>query len=72
MTSVKDVDVSTTLIGHPVKCPIGISPTIYHQLFHPDGEIATAQGKEELHFVYYLIIYIHVSFFIVDELDETT
>jgi 4-hydroxymandelate oxidase len=35
---------STTLLGTPLKAPLGVAPTAYHRLFHPDGELATARG----------------------------
>ncbi|HET6214643.1 MAG TPA: alpha-hydroxy acid oxidase, partial [Micromonosporaceae bacterium] len=43
------VDVSacpteTTLLGAPVALPVGIAPTAYHGLVHPDGELGTARG----------------------------
>ena len=35
---------STTLLGAPLATPLGVAPTAYHRLFHPDGELATARG----------------------------
>eukprot|EP00057_Strongylocentrotus_purpuratus_P016592 XP_011671066.1 PREDICTED: peroxisomal (S)-2-hydroxy-acid oxidase GLO2-like [Strongylocentrotus purpuratus] len=37
-------DLSTTILGHRVSFPCGISPTAIHKGAHPDGEIATARG----------------------------
>jgi 4-hydroxymandelate oxidase len=43
------VDVSTcvsatTLLGSTLAAPLGVAPTAYHRMFHPDGEIGTARG----------------------------
>ena len=43
------VDVSTTdqgltLLGSRLRTPIGVAPMAYHQLFHPEGEAATARA----------------------------
>jgi 4-hydroxymandelate oxidase len=43
------VDVSrrtlaTTVLGTEVAMPILVAPTAYHQLAHPEGEVATARG----------------------------
>ena len=37
-------DVSTTVLGTPVKMPILVAPTALHCMAHPEGECATAQG----------------------------
>ncbi|MGH9149733.1 MAG: alpha-hydroxy acid oxidase, partial [Acidimicrobiales bacterium] len=36
------VSTATTLLGTQVATPIGIAPTAFHRLAHPDGEPATA------------------------------
>lgn len=46
------VDVSrptmaTTLLGGALETPVGIAPIAFHQLVHPDGELATARGAGE-------------------------
>jgi 4-hydroxymandelate oxidase len=46
------VDVSTcetgmTLLDATLTSPIGVAPTAYHRLMHPDGEVATARGAAE-------------------------
>lgn len=43
------VDVSacptqTTVLDAEVALPVGVAPTAYHRLAHPDGEVATARG----------------------------
>ena len=45
LRNVSSLDLTTTILGTPVKVPIGISPTGYHKLYHPDGETATAKGR---------------------------
>ena len=44
LRDVSTVDTSTTLLGAPVSSPIGIAPTAFQRLMHPDGECAMAQG----------------------------
>ncbi|XP_048581141.1 2-Hydroxyacid oxidase 1 [Nematostella vectensis] len=41
---ISSVDMSTTLLGHPVSMPIGISPTALHKIAHKDGEVATVKA----------------------------
>jgi len=48
MRKVKDRTMSTTILGKHVSLPIGISPTAFHKLAHPDGECATAKAAEAL------------------------
>jgi 4-hydroxymandelate oxidase len=47
------VDVSrpsttTELLGARLSAPIGVAPVAYHQLAHPEGEVATARAAELL------------------------
>ncbi|WP_018350602.1 alpha-hydroxy acid oxidase [Longispora albida] len=44
LVDVSVVDTATTLLGAAVPSPVVIAPTAYHQLCHPDGEVATAAG----------------------------
>ena len=37
-------DLRTTVLGQPVASPVLVAPTAYHQLVHPDGELATSIG----------------------------
>lgn len=37
-------DTRTTALGTEVAAPLGIAPTSYHALAHPDGELATARA----------------------------
>ncbi|XP_071819650.1 uncharacterized protein [Apostichopus japonicus] len=39
-------DFSVNVLGHRIRAPIGVAPTAYHGLAHPDGEKATAKGVE--------------------------
>jgi 4-hydroxymandelate oxidase len=47
LRDVSSVDTSSSILGTPVACPIGIAPTAFHRLAHPDGEEASAQGAFE-------------------------
>ena len=44
LRDVSGVDLSTTVLGHPVTTPILLAPTAYHRLAHPEGECATARA----------------------------
>ncbi|EWC60333.1 L-lactate dehydrogenase [Actinokineospora spheciospongiae] len=44
LTDVSRVSPATTLLGAALPHPVGIAPTAYHRLVHPDGEVATATG----------------------------
>lgn len=44
LRDVSRVDTSTAMLGTAVGTPIGIAPTAYQRLAHPDGELATARG----------------------------
>ncbi len=37
-------DVATSLFGRALSAPIVVAPIAYHQLMHPDGELATARA----------------------------
>jgi 4-hydroxymandelate oxidase len=47
MTDVTHCDTSTTLLGSPLAAPVGVAPTAYQRLVHPDGEVAMARGAGE-------------------------
>jgi 4-hydroxymandelate oxidase len=36
--------IATELFGATLAAPIGVAPTAYHRLVHPEGEVATARG----------------------------
>lgn len=44
LRNVSERDLSTTVLGNPVRLPILIAPTAFHRLAHPDGELATARA----------------------------
>jgi 4-hydroxymandelate oxidase len=39
----------TTVLGERVSMPILIAPTAFHRMAHPEGELATARGREGEH-----------------------
>ncbi len=44
LRDITKIDLSTTLLGMPVKTPIMVAPTGRHKLFNKEGERATARG----------------------------
>ena len=44
LAEVGERDLATTVLGETVSMPILIAPTAFHQLAHPDGEVATARA----------------------------
>jgi len=38
------LDTSVNLLGTPMAAPVFLSPTAGHRMFHPDGELAAAEG----------------------------
>ena len=44
LVDVSMIDTATTLLGMPVRLPVGIAPTAVHGLCCPDGEVATARA----------------------------
>ena len=51
LRNVANRDLSTTILGRTVKIPIGVSPTAFQKVIHPDGEYGTARGKHLVHLV---------------------
>jgi 4-hydroxymandelate oxidase len=47
LVDVSAPDPGTTLLGSTLGAPIGIAPMAYHQLAHPEGEVATARAAGE-------------------------
>ncbi len=45
LRDVSSVDTSTTALGSNIASPIGVAPTAFHRLAHPDAEPATASGS---------------------------
>ncbi|KNA06075.1 hypothetical protein SOVF_184480 [Spinacia oleracea] len=44
LIDVRQIDLSTSILGHHISAPILIAPTAYHKLAHSEGEIATAKA----------------------------
>ena len=45
--SLRDVSlasIATTVLGTPLATPVGVAPTAFHHLAHPDAELASAAG----------------------------
>uniref|UniRef100_A0A6P7FJ89 Hydroxyacid oxidase 2-like n=1 Tax=Diabrotica virgifera virgifera TaxID=50390 RepID=A0A6P7FJ89_DIAVI len=47
MRNVSNRNLSTNILGKPVAVPIGISPSAFQKIAHPDGECATAKAAQE-------------------------
>lgn len=52
LADVAERDLSTTVLGTPVKSPILVAPTAYHKLAHEDGECGTARAAAERGTIY--------------------
>jgi 4-hydroxymandelate oxidase len=44
MIDVSNIATGTTLLGSTLAAPLGVAPTAYHQLAHPEAEVGTAMG----------------------------
>lgn len=44
MVGVEHRDLTVDILGDTLSLPIGVSPSAFHQLVHPDGELATARA----------------------------
>ncbi|MFO0554878.1 MAG: alpha-hydroxy acid oxidase [Polyangiaceae bacterium] len=44
LVDVSECDLSTTVLGTPIKSPVLVAPTAYHRLADPEGELATARA----------------------------
>ena len=62
LVDVSHCPTSVPLLGGSLPAPVGIAPMAYHQLAHPDGELATVRGAGGALFV--------VSFFASRTLEE--
>ena len=47
LTDVSNIDTSTTVLGQKIDFPLFLSPTAMHQLYHHDGEKASARAAEK-------------------------
>jgi isopentenyl diphosphate isomerase/L-lactate dehydrogenase-like FMN-dependent dehydrogenase len=52
LVDVAERELSTTVLGTPVRAPILVAPTAYHRLAHPEGELATARGAAQAGTIY--------------------
>jgi isopentenyl diphosphate isomerase/L-lactate dehydrogenase-like FMN-dependent dehydrogenase len=48
LRDVSEPMLATKILGVPMSCPIGFSPTAFHRLAHADGEVATARAARQL------------------------
>ena len=46
LIDVSELDLSTEVLGHQIKLPIGIAPTAMQRMAHPDGECASARAAQ--------------------------
>jgi isopentenyl diphosphate isomerase/L-lactate dehydrogenase-like FMN-dependent dehydrogenase len=44
LRDVSEISTATTVLGTPIELPVLVAPLAYQQLYHPDGECATARG----------------------------
>jgi isopentenyl diphosphate isomerase/L-lactate dehydrogenase-like FMN-dependent dehydrogenase len=44
LCDVSEISTATTVLGSRVELPVVVAPVAYQQLYHPDGECATARG----------------------------
>ena len=47
LAGVKDIDMSTTVMGQKLDMPLYFAPTALQRLFHHDGEIAVGKAAEK-------------------------
>ncbi|XP_073945562.1 hydroxyacid oxidase [Choristoneura fumiferana] len=53
LVGVGSSSLSTTVLGHKVSLPVGISPSAMQRMAHPDGELANVKGIN-----YVIVIYV--------------
>jgi isopentenyl diphosphate isomerase/L-lactate dehydrogenase-like FMN-dependent dehydrogenase len=44
LRDVSEISTATTVLGNRLELPVVVAPVAYQQLYHPDGECATARG----------------------------
>jgi 4-hydroxymandelate oxidase len=57
LVDVSHCDTGSELLGARLGTPVGVAPTAYHRLVHPDGEVATARGAGEAGALHVVSIY---------------
>lgn len=48
LRDVSRINMDLELFDERLSCPIGVSPTAMHKLAHPEGELATARGTNQV------------------------
>ncbi|TSA87500.1 alpha-hydroxy-acid oxidizing protein [Deinococcus detaillensis] len=48
MVDISEIDLTTSVLGTPLKLPVGIAPSALHGLAHPDAECATARAAASM------------------------
>jgi 4-hydroxymandelate oxidase len=54
LRDVSETDTSVSLLGAALATPVGVAPTAFHRMAHPDGELATAAGAARAGALYVL------------------
>ena len=62
LVDVREIDISTTLLGEKVEMPILVAPMGRHKNFHDEGEAATARGAAAANCIFTLPTYSTTSF----------
>jgi len=57
MVDVSAIHPATRLFGASLAAPLGVAPTAYHQLVHPDAEVGTAIGAGRAGALYVVSIF---------------
>lgn len=52
LRDVSKLDLAIELFGNNLTMPLGIAPTAFHKIAHPDGELATARAAERCGVIY--------------------
>lgn len=50
--NVKDIDLSTTVLGERISMPLAIAPTAMHRMAHPQGELITVSSAKKRGTIY--------------------
>lgn len=52
--NIKEIDLSTTVLGQRISMPLAIAPTAMHRMAHPLGELITVQAAKKKNTIYTL------------------
>jgi len=47
MAGVREVDTSTSVLGHPISMPVAVAPTAFHKMAHAEGERGSIRAAGE-------------------------